>query len=137
MTLQLMTSPSGWRCLATARTDIKITKDTIYNCYSSCETFFQFDVSFWDLYYSPPAVYHHIWKNYNIGLEERRSGPSPIPPVASPLHDCEDPTSATNSVATYNILSMIIWFFAMRSNRNLEKYCMFRLTIKLVLAQTN
>ena len=50
----------------------------IYNCYSSCETFSQFDVSFWDLYYSPPAVYHHILKNYNISLEERRSGPSPI-----------------------------------------------------------
>ena len=29
---------------------MKNTKETVYNCYNSCEMFFQFDVSFWDVY---------------------------------------------------------------------------------------
>ena len=39
-----------WRCLARARTNVKNTKETVYHCYSSCETFVQFDVSFSDVY---------------------------------------------------------------------------------------
>ena len=38
-----------------------------------CETFAQFDASFWDLctYYTPLPVFYHIWKNYKIGLQEK------------------------------------------------------------------
>ena len=31
-------------------TNMKNTKETVYNCYNSCEMFSQFDVSFWDVY---------------------------------------------------------------------------------------
>ena len=63
---RLMTSLSGfkekngWRCRARAKTDVKITKETVYHCYSSCETFAQFDVSFWDLYLLHPKQFF-IW----------------------------------------------------------------------------
>ena len=45
---------NSWRCLVKARTNMKNTKETVYHCHSSCETFVQFDVSFSDLYLLHP-----------------------------------------------------------------------------------
>ena len=75
---------NGWCCLTRARTDIKITKETVYHCYSSCEMFSH------SLFFPappPPQFFlYHIWGNYKIGLEEEWVVLTPHSlPVASPL----------------------------------------------------
>ena len=69
---------NGWCCLTRARTDIKITKETVYHCYSSCEMFSH------PLYYPPPPPPPVFFISYLRELQNwswrRVGGPNPTFP---------------------------------------------------------
>ena len=85
---------------------MKNTKEKVYHCYSSCETFVQFDVSFWDLHL-------YLWKNYKVGLYIKKSvwGLDPLfhlpgySPVALPL------VCVLKQSLSYNLYVLYIYIY--------------------------